>query len=117
MGQVISDVDKTNFAPNAQLKVEGSMLKGKLVGKRDVKTKWGPKPVYVVAVADASCKFVKGEEEVFPEAGTKVEVFATTRLERQLAQVPMNSNIEIRYLGRKDTGGANPAHTYHVEVL
>lgn len=118
MGQVISDVDTSKFNPTAQLKIDGAMLKGKLMDKRSVKTKWGAKPVYVIAVSDASCKFLKGkEEEVFPEAGAEVDVFATTRLERQLAQVPLKNNVEIKCLGRKDTGGANPAWVYHVEII
>ena len=117
MGQVISDVDTSKFNPTAQLKTEGAMLKGRLTEKRAVKTKFGSKPVYVVEVTDASCKFLKGKEEVFPEAGAASDVFATTRLERQLAQVPLKSNIEIRCLGRKDVGGPNPAWMYHVEIV
>lgn len=116
MGQVISDVDASSFAPTAQIKTDGAMLKGRLVSRIERKTKWGAKPVYSVTVVDATCKFLKGKDEVFPNAGDKVEFFAPTRLERQLAQVPLNSGVTIKYMGRKDTGGANPAHSFHVEV-
>jgi len=116
MPKVISDVDTSKFAPTAQIKVEGAMLKGKLVSKIERKTKWGLKPVYGIEVADATCKFTKGDDEVFPNAGDKVEFFAPTRLERQLIQVPLNSTVTLKNTGRKDTGGANPAHTFHVEV-
>lgn len=118
MGTVISDVDTSKFNPTAQLKVEGAMIKGTLLKKDNVKTKWGSKPKYVVAVLDASCKFFKGKtEEVFPEAGAEVDVFTTTRLERQLSQVPMKSNVEIKCLGKKDVGGPNDAWMFHVEII
>jgi hypothetical protein len=117
MGQVISDVDTSSFAPNAQLKVEGASLTGILKGKREIKTKFGLKSVFVLEAVDAECKFLKGKDEVFPQPGEKVEVIPPTRLERQLAQVPVNSKVFIKYAGKKATGGPNAAHTFHVEIL
>ena len=117
MGTVIKDQDTTKFAPTAQLQTAGASLTGVLVGKKERKTKWGMRPLYSVKVTDADCKFMKGDAEVFPNAGEDVEFFAPTRLARQLDQVPMNSNVVIRYLGKKETGGANPAHAFHVEII
>lgn len=117
MGKVINDVDTSNFAPNAQIKVDGATVTGFLKARREIKTKFGLKSVFVLEVTDAECKFMKGSEEVFPQPGEKVEILPPTRLARQLAQVPMNSKVLIKYAGKKETGGPNAAHTFHVEIL
>jgi|WetSurMetagenome_2_1015567.scaffolds.fasta_scaffold469822_3 hypothetical protein len=117
MGKVISDVDSSNFAPNAQIKVDGASLTGILKNRREIKTKFGMKSIFVLEAVDAECKFMRGTEEVFPQPGEKVEIMPPTRLERQLNQVPMGSKVLIKYLGKKATGGPNAAHVFHVEVL
>jgi hypothetical protein len=117
MGQVIQDVDTSNFAPTAQLKEAGATLTSIVRGKREIKTKFGPKMVYMMEAVDATCKFRRGNEEVFPQAGEKVEVMPATRLERQLNQVPVGSKVLIKYLGIGKSTRGNPPHLYHVEVL
>lgn len=117
MGTVIKDTDTSKFAATARLTDTGASLVGVMRSHREIKTKFGPKPVFVLEAVDASCKFMRGDEEVFPEAGEKIEIIPATRLARQLGQVPAGSKVSIKYLGKKDTGGANAAHTYHVEVL
>ena len=120
MGRVILDENGGggDFNPTALLKEEGAMLKGTLVSKRDVKTQYGPKPVYVFKVLDASCKFTLGKDrkEVQPEEGTLVDAFAPTRLARQLAQVTIGETVTITYAGTKKVGKGNPAHCFTVEV-
>lgn len=104
----------SGFAPTAFLKEEGAMVKGSLGALRMVKTQWGEKPVYKLTVIDATCRFTVGKEEVTPEAGAIVDVFATTRLAAQLAKVPVGETITIRYLGTKPSGKGKPAHTFSV---
>lgn len=106
------------FYPTALLKEEGAMLKGVMGSKRDVKTVYGPKPVYSFKVLDASCKFTTGKEktEVQPNEGDMVDVFAPTRLARQLAQVAQGETVTITYAGTKKVGRGNPAHCFTVEV-
>jgi hypothetical protein len=106
-----------DFAPTALLKEKDAMLKGVLVGKRDVKTQYGPKPVYNFKVLDASCRFTAGKDkEVQPAEGDIVDVFAPTRLARQLAQVAEGETVTIIYQGTKKAGRGQPAHFYSVEV-
>jgi hypothetical protein len=116
MGKVISDVDHSAFTPTAQIRSEGSRLVGELVKVREVKTKFGPRPVYVFRVEEASCKFFRGDEEVFPEVGDQVDVFATTRLARQLSQVPIGSVVEVKYIGRGKPVNGQAPHLFHVEI-
>lgn len=106
------------FAPTALLKEKDAMLKGVLVGKRDVKTQYGMMPVFKFKVLDASCRFTLGKEnqEVQPEEGTIVEAFAPTRLARQLAHVNEGETVTILYQGTKKVGRGNPAHIFKVEV-
>lgn len=107
-----------DFHPTAVLKEEGAMLKGVLMGKRDVKTQYGVKPVFSFKVLDASCKFTCGKErtEVQPEEGATVEAFAPTRLARQLAHVNEGETVTILYKGTKKVGRGNPAHVFSVVV-
>jgi hypothetical protein len=107
-----------DFNPTALLKEKGAMLKGVLVSKRDVKTQYGPKPVYSFQVLEASCKFTLGKDnkEVQPEEGATVDAFAPTRLARQLAQVNVGETVTITYVGTKKVGKGMPAHTFAVEV-
>jgi hypothetical protein len=105
-----------SFAPTAMLKEEGAMLKGVLTGKRDVKTQYGPKPVYSFKVLDASCKFTLNKQEVQPEEGQIVEAFAPTRLARQLAHVKDGETVTIEYKGTKKVGRGNPAHVFSVVI-
>lgn len=105
------------FAPTALMKEEGKMLKGTLISKRNVTTMYGDKPVYSLKVADASCEFSAGKgQNVSPEEGTEVDLFASTRLERQLVQVPFGKTVTIVHTGKKKFGRGQPAHTYSVEV-
>jgi len=105
-----------DFNPTALLKESGAMLKGILVERRDVKTQYGPKPVYVFKVLDASCKFTKDKAEVQPAEGDLVDAFAPTRLARQLAHVNAGETVTIEYLGTKKVGRGQPAHTFNVTV-
>jgi hypothetical protein len=120
MGRAIPDTNGggTDFNPTALLKETGAMLKGVLVSKRDVKTQYGPKPVYSFKVLDASCKFTTGKEntEVQPNEGDTVDAFAPTRLARQLAQVNVGETVTITYAGTKKVGRGQPAHCFTVEV-
>lgn len=117
MGQVIVDTVSGDFAPTAQIKEMGATLTAILRGKREIKTKFGMKNVVVMEVIDASCKFTKGGQEVFPNAGDKVEIIPPTRLERQLNQVPVGAKVLIKYLGLGKATRGNAPHLFHVEVL
>lgn len=118
MGTKIGDEGGGSFNPTAEIKVAGAMVKGVLSGMRLVKTKFGEKPVYTLKVLDADCKFVTGKErtEALPQEGDPVEVFAPTRLARQLAKVAQGKVVTIKYLGQKSVGRGNPAHVFDVEV-
>lgn len=120
MGRAIPDENGGggDFNPTALLKETGAMLKGILVEKRDVKTQYGLKPVYVFKVLDASCKFTLGKErkEVEPKEGDLVDAFAPTRLARQLAHVNAGETVTITYAGQKKMTRGNPAHIFNVEV-
>jgi hypothetical protein len=120
MGRAIPDEggDSREFNPTALLKETGAMLKGVLVEKREVKTQYGPKPVYVFKVLDASCRFTigKNRQEVQPAEGDLVDAFAPTRLARQLAHVTAGETVTITYQGTKKVGRGNPAHIYAVTV-
>lgn len=119
MGRAIPDENGGGeFHPTALLKEEGAMLKGVLMGKRDVKTQYGAKPVFSFKVLDASCKFTSGKEktEVQPAEGDMVDAFAPTRLARQLAHVNVGETVTIMYAGTKKVGRGNPAHIFNVEV-
>lgn len=117
MGQVIQDRVTGDFAPTAMIKEAGATITAILRGKREIKTKFGIKDVQILEVCDATCRFMKGDQEVFPNAGDKVEVIPPTRLARQLAQVPNGSKVLIKYLGLGKASRGNAPHTYHVEVL
>jgi len=118
MGKMIADSSGGgSFAPTALMKEEGKMLKGILTSKREVETMYGAKPVYSLKVEDASCDFSLGKgQNVTPEAGATVDLFAPTRLERQLVQVPLGKSVTIIHTGKKKVGKGQPAHTYSVEV-
>lgn len=119
MGRAIPDENgggSGDFNPTAMLKEEGAMLKGTLVSRRDVKTEYGPKPVYSFKVLDASCRFIKAKQEVQPDEGALVDAFAPTRLARQLAHVSEGETVTITYKGTKKVGRGNPAHIFSVVV-
>ena len=118
MGRQIADSNGGggDFAPTALLKAEGAMLKGVLLGRRNVKTKYGDKPVYSVTVLEASCKFTRGAEEVEPAENDKVDFFAPTRLDRQLVQVANGETVTITYAGKKKMNKGQDAHTFAVSV-
>lgn len=118
MGTKIPDTNggAGNFAPTAFMKEEGKMIKGTLVSRRLVKTTYGDKPVYSLRVADATCEFSKGKEPVDVAEGAEVDLFAPTRLERQLVQVALGKTVTIIHTGMKKIAKGNPAHTYSVEV-
>ncbi len=118
MGRAIPDENGGggDFNPTAMLRETGAMLKGILVGKRDVKTQYGAKPVYTFKVLDASCKFMANKAEVQPAEGDTVDAFAPTRLARQLAHVNAGETVTITYAGQKKVGRGNPAHIFTVEV-
>lgn len=112
----IADENGASFNPTAMLREAGAMLKGILVGKREVKTKFGPRPVYIFKVLDASCKFTNNKVEVQPSEGDTVEAFASTRLARQLVHVNVGETVTIIYQGTKKVGQGQPAHVYTVDV-
>jgi len=117
MGRAIPDENGGGeFNPTAFLREEGAMLRGIVVGKRDVKTEYGPKPVYSFKVLEATCKFMKDKAEVQPEEGAVVDAFAPTRLARQLAHVSEGETVTITYAGKKKVGRGQPAHIFSVEV-
>jgi hypothetical protein len=121
MGRAIPDSNGNgggDFAPTADIKVAGAMLKGTLLSVRSVKTQYGEKPVYALKVLDASCKFFVGKErkEVMPGEGDTVDIFAPTRLARQLAQVAVGETATIVYKGTKKAGRGQPAHYFDVTV-
>jgi len=120
MGRIIKDENGGggDFAPTALLKEKDAMLKGVLIGKRNVKTQYGDKPVYSFKVLDASCKFTTGKDksEVQPAEGDTVDAFAPTRLARQLAHVAEGETVTITYQGTKKVGRGQPAHFFAVEV-
>ncbi len=118
MGKMIPDTNGGgSFAPTALMKEDGKMLKGVLTGRREVETMYGKKPVYSLTVLDATCEFSLGKgQNVQPEEGAAVDLFAPTRLERQLTQVPIGSTVTIVHTGKKKVGKGQPAHTYSVEV-
>ncbi len=114
MGKKYSDA--SGFSPTAEIKVDGAMLKGVMVGARLVKTQYGEKPVYKLKVLDANCKFMMGKgEEVDVAEGTDIDVFAPTRLATQLAKVPQGETITIKYLGLGKNSKGNKPHTFSVE--
>lgn len=98
------------FAPTADLRVEGATLVGTLVSKRDQTTQFGNRPVYAIKVADATCKFMQGDTEVFPPKDTVVEFFAPTMLEGLLADVVLPAKVRIvnTGLGTKKPGRKAP---------
>lgn len=118
MGTKIPDTngDGGNFAPTAFIREEGATLKGVMLGQRDVKTQYGPKPVFSFKVLDAECRFMVDQKEVQPEAGETVELFAPTRLARQLKHVTTGQTVTIKYAGKKKVGKGQPAHVFDVEV-
>jgi hypothetical protein len=119
MGREIPDEDGGGeFNPTALLKETGAMLKGVLLGRRDVKTQYGPKPVYQFKVLDATCRFTAGKEkaEVQPGEGDTVDAFAPTRLARQLEHVSTGETVTITYKGTKKMKRGAAAHTFSVEV-
>lgn len=119
MGKMIADTNGggSSFAPTALMKEDGKMLKGVLTGKRYVETMYGKRPVYSLTVLDATCEFSLGKgQNVSPEEGATVDLFAPTRLERQLVQVPVGSTVTIIHTGKKKVGKGQPAHTFSVEV-
>lgn len=120
MSRVIPDGNggSGDFAPTADLKVVDAMLKGTVLGQRAVKTKYGDKPVYSLKVLDASCKFFTGKDrkEVQPAEGDTVDLFAPTRLARQLAQVAVGETVTITYAGKMKMNKGQDAHTFKVEV-
>lgn len=105
------------YAPTAVIKREGAMLKGVYLGKRGVETQYGTKNVYSFKVLDAECEFTSGGNTVEPEAGTAVDVFAPTLLDRQLSQAKEGQTITIKYAGLgKKVKGRNAPHTFDVEA-
>lgn len=117
MGKFVSDMDGSKFAPTAEIKTAGAMIKGILGEKRAVPSKYEkPYNVFSLKVIDADCKFVSDKQEVTPEVGTVVDVFAPTRLNNQLSKVAAGQTVTIKYLGTKKSGKGNPAHTFSVEV-
>jgi hypothetical protein len=118
MGRAIPDEggDGADFAPTAELRETGAMLKGVLLGKRETDMGFGPKPIYGFKVLDASCKFLLKKAEVQPAEGDAVDVIAPTRLARQLAHVNVGDTVTIEYAGRKKVGKGQPAHIFKVEV-
>lgn len=117
MGRVIADENGGGtFAPNAMLREKDAMLKGVLQGVREVKTKFGLRPVYSLKVLAASCKFTQNKEEVLPAEGDLVDVMAPTRLARQLSHVKNGETVTILYQGTKKVGQGQPAHIFNVTV-
>lgn len=117
MGQKLSDMDATKFAPSAKFKEKGQTLKGVLMGSREIKTMYGPKVVYSFKVEDASCLFIRDKQEIKPVKGDTVETIPPTRLAVQLGKAKAGDLLLITYLGLGKKVGANAPHTFDVEVL
>jgi len=117
MGRKIADAGGGgDFPPTALIKTEGYMLKGTLLSKRLVKTQYGDRPVYSIKLGDATCDFMCEGHPVEPKEGDMIDLFAPTRLERQLVQVPFNSMVTITHVGMKKVGKGQPAHIFDVTV-
>lgn len=115
MGKKIND-DSGSFNPTAVIKVAGAMVKGTFQGVRLVDTKFGKKPVYTVKVLDADCKFTVGKDEAYPNEGDTIDIFAPTRLAKQLAKVQTGQVVTVKYLGLGKNQRGNPPHLFDVEV-
>jgi len=114
MGTKLSD---NNYAPTVDMRAEGEMFKGELVGKRTQDFGNGEKVVYKFKALDAECHFRKGKLDIDPpELGTEVEVIPSTRLAIQLAQAENGLVYTIRRLadGKKNKFGKCPK-IYDVE--
>jgi hypothetical protein len=106
-----------SFNPTALLKEKGNMLKGILVSKKEVTTMYGPRLVYTFKALDADCRFTNGKEDAeAPEEGALVDVFAPTRLARQLAHVNEGETVTMIHDGKKKVGRGQPAHIFKVTV-
>lgn len=117
MGKKIADVNGGGtFLPTAYMKEEGKMITGVLKSKRLADTQYGKKPVYTITVEDATCDFTQNKVPVTPPAGSDVDMFAPTRLERQLEQVDLGSKVTIINKGKRKVGRGQPAHIFDVEV-
>jgi len=114
MGKKYTDGGAT-FAPTAEIKVKGAMLKGIMRGSREVETKFGKKTIYTLQAIDADCKFTADGEEVTPAENAEVDIFPPTRLALQLAKVPAGETITIKYLGLGKNVKGNPPHLFSVE--
>lgn len=119
MGTKITDIGGgKDFAPTAELKTIGASITGVLGEMRTIPSPYEkPYVVYSLKVTDAACKFTSNKKEVEPEANSIVDVFAPTRLQRQLAQVQAGQTVSIKYLGTTKLGKGNPAHMFEVEVI
>jgi len=117
MAREIPDVSVGgNFPPTAELRDNGVMLKGVILGHEQRDLGFGLKPIYRIQVLDASCKFRKEKVEVRPEEGTTVEVIVPTRLARQLEHVKEGETVTIVNQGTKKVGRGKPAHVFAVTV-
>ena len=102
----------------------GAFVAGTIKGRKEVTINGIDKVVYTVTVADTNAPIVKkeGKEWVdtpLPKDGV-VNMFASRRLDRVLADKADGTEVFINYLGKKNIknskGTSNMTHTYDVEV-
>lgn len=122
MGTKINDmVGMADFLATANIRENvGDSITGVLGACRTLKSGYEkPYVIYTLAVQDANCKFVKNKKAYEPVAGENIELFAPTRLQRQLVQVQPGQTVSIKYLGttKNKSGKGLPGHTFEVEVI
>lgn len=101
----------------------GAFVAGTLQGRKEVTVNGIDKVVYTVNVADTDAPIVKKEKKEWVDVELPkdriVNVFASRRLDRVLADKPTGTEVFIRYTGKKNIknskGTTNETHTYDVE--
>ncbi len=95
----------------------GAWLTGVLKGSRTVKTQFGDKPVFQIALVDADCDFSRDGVPYEPAAGEIVEIMPPTVLAKHLAQVQVGETFKTVYEGLGKKGKGNAPHLFATEVL
>lgn len=95
----------------------GATLTGTLQGNRIVKTQFGDKKVYKVAVVDADCDFTKDGLPHEPVAGEIIEIMASTVLAKHLDQVKDGETFKTTYKGLGKKGKGNAPHLFDTEII
>lgn len=125
------EVDTPNaFNPSMRLQNDEAQqlyVQGVLLKRKEAKSSYGDDKkiaIYVIKVsatnAPASVQVKKGEyKDVMVQAGTDVDLWTATNLDRQLNTVPFGSEVFIKYLGKakKAEKGKNKAHLFQVVTI